>query len=895
MEAFYWILQYLHVLIAYIFIMFIWPSVVFRKHLKTKSRSYRFAFCWVVMIAIIDLFCIGLGLVHLLNPWLYRLVFYGTFIYSLVKGKKIDPETIKRFKYFIGGTYGTKSMFSDLFKYIRKKIKDVWKVFLEFMKGHWIEYIVLFIVFTFGLVYFAYSPLHDLSPGCGDVYVHCMWTYHITDGTIFSHGIYPEGMHFFMGSECLLFGVPLWNSVIFTGSINVIGMMGAMYIFFKEFFRWKHSALIGVLLFLTLNGCGGNQIFTLARIQWGMPMEFGYPGMFICAAYLIRFLRFSVVKKKTKEEKKAERKQIRIPFIKKTISISIPLCFKDENLFLFMMGMASTITIHFYTTFFAFFLCLGIAFVLIYKIFSRKFVPLAISVIVGLMVSGLPMAVCFVSGIPLQGSLRWGLAVMGIHLNDNQAATTETQDTETQEENGDSQGSSDNASGNGQDDAGSTGETNSEKTDAQSVATTTYNENMNLGVVATSTVITNENAISGGLGIIQHIENFLGMLKKGFTGSGHERNRGLTYFYITVISFFLSLALNIVRTIYYKVKKKTAGPSPFLGYMLFAGATSVIHLYVRCEQMGIPYMIEVYRIFCMTFMMGLPALVIPVDFVMGFVEHWIPKAVKDSIGAGLVIATYVLVRATGNFHGFLFYELSRYNSTVMVTKQIVNSLPDESYTIVSSTDELYQIMGRGYHEELVHFINESQLVSYTIPTEYIFIFVEKNAISRGQYHFPEGPEWLASNTKYYNVFDGSGVESIGDNIRKETINEDMANIFFGKFREKISVYALLWQRVVLNSKIYVWCQRFNAMYPNEMHIYYEDDDLICFYLHQNQRNLYELAAMDPTVMVSPEEYANPIWPENYEKNMESITLEDIDDIKEPDEAEEDTETSDTNK
>ena len=83
--------------------------------------------------------------------------------------------------------------------------------------------------------------------------------------------------------------------------------------------------------------------------------------------------------------------------------------------------------------------------------------------------------------------------------------------------------------------------------------------------------------------------------------------------------------------------------------------------------------------------------------------------------------------------------------------------------------------------------------------------------------------------------------------------------------------------------------------PIPVDIIYEDDDLICFYLHQNQRNLYELAAMDPTVMVSPEEYASPIWPENYEKNMESITLEDINDIKEPDEAEEDTKTSDTNK
>lgn len=874
MESFYWILQYVHVLIAYLFIMFIWPSVVFRKYLKSKSRSYRFAFCWVVMIALIDLFCIGLGLLNLLNPWLYRIIFYGIFIYSLVKGKKINREVIRRLKYLIGGTYGFKSMISDVFKFIKTQLKAVKKKFLAFMKGHWFDYTVLFIVFTYGLIYFSYCPLHDYSFGCGDVYVHCMWTYHITDGTIFSHGIYPEGMHFIMGSECLLFGVPLWNSILFTGAVNVISLLAAMYLFFKEFFRWKYSALIAVVLFLVLDGNGGNTIFTLARIQWGLPMEFGYPGMFLCAKYLIRFLRFSIVKKKSKEEKQAEKKQIRIPLVKKTINVTIPLCFKDENLFIFMMGMAATITIHFYSTFMAFFLCLGVAFICIFKIFSRKFVPLAVSVIVGLMVSGLPMAVCFVSGIPLQGSLRWGLKYIGINLDEE----TKADETVTEEDE-ELQNSSDDVSGNNTTEGDNNGE----------AATTTYNDNNHLGMVATGAFITNAETVSDSIGIIQklvqHVKSFFNMLEKGFRGSGHPETRATIYYYVTILAFFVSLLLTIFRTVYCKIKKTVAGDNPFFGYMIFAGVASVVHLYLRSQQMGLPFIIEVYRVFTLTFMIGIPALVIPFDFVIGFVERWIPKTVKNILVAGLVIATYILVRATGNFHGYLFYELSRYNSTVMVTKQIVNSLPDESYTIVSSTDELYQIMGRGYHEELVHFINESQLVSYTIPTEYIFIFVEKNAISRGQYHFCEGPEWLASN-KYYDRFIGSGVESIGDNLLKETINEDMANVFFGKFREKIQVYARLWQRVVLNSKMYVWCQKFNAMYPNEMHVYYEDEDLICFYLHQNQRNLYELAAMDPSVMVSPENYANPIWPENYEENMESLTLEDIDEIKEPEEGEE---------
>ena len=873
MDTFYWILQYIHVLIAYLFIMFIWPSVVFRKHLKTKSRSYRFAFCWVVMIALINVFCIGLGLFKLLNVWLYRLVFYGIFVFSLVKGKKFNREIIRRLKYLIGGTYGFKSMLSDIFAFTKKKIKNTWDIFLTFMKGHWFEYTLLFIVFSFGLIYFSYSPLHDQSLGCGDSYVHCMWTYYITRGIIFSHGIYPEGMHFFMGSECMLFGIPLWNSLIFTGAINVLAQIMAMYLFFKELFRWKYSALLSTLLFCILNGSGGNQIFTLSRAQWGMPMEFAYPGMFLCAKYLIRFLRFSIVKKKSKEEKQAEKKHIRIPLIKKTLNIAIPLCFKDENLFIFMMAMASTITIHFYTTFFAFFLCLGVIFVLLYKIFSRKFIPLAVSVIVGLMISALPMAICFASGIPLQGSLYWGLRIMGLYTDDNPNEVSDVQDGAIEGDES-KQGLSSNDKVEGEK------TTEADTQDNNVRIATLYNKNLKLGAVATSAFLTNENAVSGSIGIIQHIESFFGMLKRGFSKSGHERTRALIYYYITIISFFVALFFTIIRTVFYKIKKTEAGHNPFLGYILLSVMASVVHLIIVSEEMGIPNMIEQYRICAMTFMMGLPAFIVPVDYVFGTIVRWLPNAVKNTLALGLLSATYIIIRATGNFHGYLMCQVSRSNNNILITKQIVDTLPEESYTIVSSTDELYQIIGKGYHEELVHFINESQRVSYTIPTEYIFIYVEKNVFRRGQCHFLEGPEWLASSTKYYDIIRETSFSSLGDEFLTIPINEELANIFFGKFPEEIDVYGRSWQRTVLNSKMYVWCQKFNAMYPNEMHVYYEDDDFVVFYLQQNQRNLYELAAMDPSVMVAPENYANPIWPENYAETMEKMTPEDEDEIQE---------------
>ena len=35
------------------------------------------------------------------------------------------------------------------------------------------------------------------------------------------------------------------------------------------------------------------------------------------------------------------------------------------------------------------------------------------------------------------------------------------------------------------------------------------------------------------------------------------------------------------------------------------------------------------------------------------------------------------------------------------------------------------------------------------------------------------------------------------------------------------------------SHMYYWAQAFKKLYPNEMEIYYETDDFVCYKLHQN--------------------------------------------------------------
>ena len=79
MDAGYWVIEYGKVLFSYLFLMFLWPSVVFRGHLRTKSKTYWFSFCVTVTIVLINSIVLTLGLFHVLDQRIVFNLFYGVF------------------------------------------------------------------------------------------------------------------------------------------------------------------------------------------------------------------------------------------------------------------------------------------------------------------------------------------------------------------------------------------------------------------------------------------------------------------------------------------------------------------------------------------------------------------------------------------------------------------------------------------------------------------------------------------------------------------------------------------------------------------------------------------------------------------------------------------------
>ena len=187
MNTAYWAGEFVKVILVYIGVMYIWPSIIFRKYLAKKSKTFRFAFCSTASIVLISTLVLGLGLIHLLNKWIFLLVFYGSLLVSIFYKWKPNGKAEEKIGRILHGTYGVK-----LFLYEKLAFAFKWsgrKLRLSFKKNkdHIIEYILLVVIVIFGLSYFNYASFQQNSYGTSDMYVHHAWVNGLMQGNIFSN------------------------------------------------------------------------------------------------------------------------------------------------------------------------------------------------------------------------------------------------------------------------------------------------------------------------------------------------------------------------------------------------------------------------------------------------------------------------------------------------------------------------------------------------------------------------------------------------------------------------------------------------------------------------------------------------------------------------------------
>lgn len=740
MDELYWYAEYIKVFMGYIILLYIWPSIVFRKYLKEKGMIFRFMFCSSVQIPLINMTVLGLGLLHILNGWVVRGLFYGILVVSLVLCGIRENKKGYIIKYFLSANCGWKVFMFRILEAPTAKIKNFWIKYKKCMT----EGILLAFILIFGMIYFSYGAFQDHSYGCSDQYTHHGWIYELQQGKIFAEGIYPEAMHCFIYSMRTLFGIRVYSCILFLGGIHVCTFLLAAYCFLRKIFNWRYTPLYALIAYLVFNIMGEGALDAMARFQWAIPQEFGLYLAFLCPAYLFSFFQ--------KDNREMTSKE----------------WFKNENLLLLMLGVGAAIATHFYVILMAFFLSLAVVITYLKRLLSKdKILSLLYAVLYGVEMGGVPMALAYIMGKNLQDSLRWGISTM--------------------------QGES-----------------------AESVG----------------------NQLKGSISRTEWGDFLKDIYEKGYLSLfGEKVTLAIIIIFLLLIVFFF-----LYKIFFYRKKSqkdKFEGKEElFKGYFSLALSLAFFVFLYAAPYMGLPEVIAVIRIFSIIHMLVCGTFLMLVDLVL-FLAVPNPDGRRIWLEMSLACVIVYCFGYVTNFHEFLYCGLGRYNAATSVLNEIIRSFPRYSYTIISTDSELYQVSEEGRHEEILDFAIQIDKKEYFLPTEYVFLYVEKHPILYEQRHFFTGPSWLAR--KNQSVYVGGKSQSQCPEILHSELSLKAAEKNISFMAEPQDNYKNLDIRTFLFSKAYMWYQEFSKYYPAETDIYYEDDDFVCYFIHQNPNSLLNIA------------------------------------------------------
>ena len=152
------------------------------------------------------------------------------------------------------------------------------------------------------------------------------------------------------------------------------------------------------------------------------------------------------------------------------------------------------------------------------------------------------------------------------------------------------------------------------------------------------------------------------------------------------------------------------------------------------------------------------------------------------------------------------------DAVICMTNILLENREGDTWTICSANDERQMMRDYGNHYELIDFLRDMEDMeddaSVTVPTKAVYFFIEKVPLFAGE---DQGREISAKGAQ----------EALPDGTEIAIYEEDA--------------------RWVLMSRLYFWAQAFRRLYPNEMEVYYETDDFVCYRVQQNEYSLYNFA------------------------------------------------------
>lgn len=591
--------------------------------------------------------------------------------------------------------------------------------------------------------------------------------------------IYVAGVYPF-GFHCIVFYL---HKICFIDTYVLLRIFGGIQTIFIFLMLAAFIRLSGKTKYLGYAAVIGTVLFkgytmaTYGRYISSLPQEFGM--LFILPGIYFLFQFFEERKKELKERIKPRESRY---------------C-----LFCFGMSFSMTLASHFYDTMVAGLFCLGVAAGYVFWIFRKKyFWNILAAGLLSIFVAVLPMAIAYASGTDLEGSLRWGMNIVSGANEEEDAAEINTEELQA----------------------------NTEEREAV-VATervSEENHNFNTG--------DREAAVS------QNDGNFL---VQTYIQIRQQMNRQKIVLWnraIVLAKNYYTCAHNaltaeMLRQDYDWMADWIIGS---IGALLVMG---LFFLLLRQYYYGARLISAAVYMFLMLTMLsatrlGLPALMDAARAVI-FFAYSLPIVIVLILDGGCYLVSLIirwprsrqilsLLLSAAMLIGMVYYQEIKdpvtvqaleTNGAIICLNNIIRDEEDFTWTIVSANDERQMLLDHGYHYELSTFLYEMEyLGDYSIvriPTQSVYFFIEKKPLD------------------YYGSYEGTG-----QSVSRKGANQKLP------YTGGITVYYTE-NRWIMMSRFYYWAKTLEQIYPNDMQIYYESDDFICYRLTQNTYRLFNLA------------------------------------------------------
>lgn len=449
----------------------------------------------------------------------------------------------------------------------------------------------------------------------------------------------------------------------------------------------------------------------------------------------------------------------------------------------FALAFSLTLAIHFYGTMIAGLCCIGIAVGFCTRFLNKEYFRRIMLIgIISVFLAVLPMGIAFAGGTPLQGSLGWGLSV----INGDSSDTEDTSENEAAQKQA------------------------MEEMAARLIENTqnSNSESAQTGEIPIITEAPKHSLTDKAREIPKKMKNLREMMIRRiqeFIINSQEQWCAYAVLAGIAVLILLGLMFIILRRITYGEMLMSAG-----------FCMGILTLLLCAGNLGLPVLMDPAR--CSIYYVYL--LIVSITVLGDGLLYLIFMPRILTIPRNVVSFILTVSMAAGMIHQGLVKTpdfISDYvsNGAFTCLTNIIKENKDETWTIVSANDETQMGLDHGWHYETITFLRKQEHINkdtkLIIPTEKVYFFIEKIPLN------------------YSVVYSGSGQSISKKGASQSLPNSGGIGMYQGEGR---------W---ILMSRMYYWAQAFMEMYPNEMKIYYESEDFVCYVISQNMYHQYNFA------------------------------------------------------